>query len=151
MLSGEARRATSILRQTPGWLWIRELCVTERSQQCQSGPTTKAWRRLPARQHRRGTCGEHCRSCMEMGGAWVAMPISIVRARTEATLGRVCIAPLKLDRPIVRPLPVHNDGGVSRRKHVSCRWETTCELLMTRTNRSSVLQYHPLCTQSKRV
>ena len=68
-----------------------------------SGPTTKAWRRLPAR-HRhdacetpsehlrgavpklerdacqrgnvgrmrgivRGTCGEHCRSCMEMGGA----------------------------------------------------------------------------------
>ena len=103
MLRGEARRTASILHQTPGWRWRRELCLTERSQQCQSGPTTKAWRRLPAR-HRhdacetpsehqrgavlklernacrqgnvgrmrgivRGTCGEHCRSCMEMGGA----------------------------------------------------------------------------------
>ena len=102
-LRGEARRTASILHQTPGWRWRRELCLTERSQQCQSGPTTKAWRRLPAR-HRRdacetpsehlrgavpklernacqrgnvgrmrgivqGTCGEHCRSCMEMGGA----------------------------------------------------------------------------------
>ena len=103
MLQGEARRTASILHQTPGWRWRRELCLTERSQQCQRGPTTKAWRRLPARQrqtrvrHRlstceeqcqnwretlasegnvgrmrgivRGTCGEHCRSCMEMGGA----------------------------------------------------------------------------------
>ena len=102
-LRGEARRTASILHQTPGWRWRRTLCLTERSQQCQSRPTTKAWRHLPAR-HRhdacetpsehlrgavpklernacqrgnvgrmrgivRGTCGEHCRSCMEMGGA----------------------------------------------------------------------------------
>ena len=50
MLRGEARRTASILHQTPGWRWRRDLCLTERSQQCQSGPTTKAWRRLPARQ-----------------------------------------------------------------------------------------------------
>ena len=50
MLQEEARRTASILHQTPGWRWRRELCLTERSQQCQSGPTTKAWRRLPARQ-----------------------------------------------------------------------------------------------------
>ena len=28
---------------TPGWRWRRKLCLTERTQQCQSGPTTKAW------------------------------------------------------------------------------------------------------------
>ena len=55
MLNGEARRAASILHQTPGWRWRRELCLTERSQQRQSGPTTKAQRRLPARQ-RHGSC-----------------------------------------------------------------------------------------------
>ena len=67
MLRGEARRAASILHQTPGWRWRRELCLTERSQQCQSGPTTKAWRRLPARQrrdacekHRQSTCKKQC-------------------------------------------------------------------------------------------
>ena len=43
MLNGEARRAASILHQTPGWRWRRELCLTERSQQRQSWPTTKAW------------------------------------------------------------------------------------------------------------
>ena len=113
MLQGEARRTASILHQTPGWRWRRKLCLTERTQQCQSGPTTKALvprsmqssgqRRLPARQRHdacetpsehlrgavpklernacrrgnvgrmrgiaRGTCVEHCRSCMEMGGA----------------------------------------------------------------------------------
>ena len=180
MLRGEARRTASILHQTPGWRWRRELCLTERSQQCQSGPTTKAWRRLPARQRHdacetpsehlrgavqklernacqrgnvrgivRGTCGEHCRSCMEMGGpcGWhrqaragvdsivskdmqaaplgstqvaaskgvrVAPPDSIVRASAGSTDRNTRIAPLKLDRPIVRVLPVHNDGGVSR-------------------------------------
>ena len=36
------------------------------------------------------------------GGVWVA------------PCGRVRVAPLKLDRPIVRVLPVHNDGRVSR-------------------------------------
>ena len=41
MLSGEGRRAASILHQTPGWRWRLELCLTERSQQCQSGH--KAW------------------------------------------------------------------------------------------------------------
>ena len=73
MLNSEARRAASILHQTPGWRWRRELCLIERSQQRQSGPTTKAWRRLPARQrwtrawHRPGTCKEHCQSCMGKG------------------------------------------------------------------------------------
>ena len=44
MLSGEARRAASILHQTSGWRCRRELWLTERTQQCQSGPTTtKAW------------------------------------------------------------------------------------------------------------
>ena len=50
MLQEEARRTASILHQTPGWRWRREPCLTERLQQCQSGLTTKAWRRLPARQ-----------------------------------------------------------------------------------------------------
>ena len=123
MLRGEARRTASILHQTPGWRWRRELCLTERSQQCQSGPTTKAWRRLPAR-HRhdacetpsehqrgavlklernacrqgnvgrmrgivRGTCGEHCRSCMEMGGAcgWHRQ----ARAGCTAASGQHCL------------------------------------------------------------
>ena len=71
MLQGEARRTASILHQTPGWRWRRELCLTERSQQCQSGPTTKAWRRLPARQrqtrvrHRQSTCEEQCQNWRE--------------------------------------------------------------------------------------
>ena len=71
MLNGEARRAASILHQTPGWRWRRELCLTERSQQRQSGPTTKAWRRLPARQrqtrvrHRQSTCEEQCQNWRE--------------------------------------------------------------------------------------
>ena len=46
-----------------------------------------------ARQHRLDECGWH---------------------RQEATPGRVRIAPLKLDHLILRVLPVHNDGGVSR-------------------------------------
>ena len=72
MLNGEARRAASILHQTPGWRWRRELCLTERSQQRQSGPTTKAWRRLPARQrrdacerHRQSTCEKQCQNWRE--------------------------------------------------------------------------------------
>ena len=71
MLNGEARRAASILHQTPEWRWRRELCLTERSQQCQSGPTTKASRRLPARQrqtrvrHRQSTCEKQCQNWRE--------------------------------------------------------------------------------------
>ena len=198
MLSGEARRAASILHQTPGWRWRRELCLTERTQQCQSGPTTKAWfhdrcnrvdrdafwrynfatsvrhrqstcekqcqrpERNACRRgnvgtrawHRLGTCGKHCQSCMERvaraGGTartrstreWTALfqrtwqTTELQRQETRgqhrlgtrrwqrqsecgwhrqaASSGRVRIAPLKLDRPIVRVLPVHNDGGVSR-------------------------------------
>ena len=66
MLRGEARQTASILHQTLGWRWRRELCLTERSQQCQSGPTTKAWRRLPARQ-RHDACetpSEHLRGAL---------------------------------------------------------------------------------------
>ena len=62
--------------------------------------TTKLQRQGTRGQHRSGTrrwqrqseCGWH---------------------RQKATPGRVRIAPMKLDRPIVRVLPVHNDG-VSR-------------------------------------
>ena len=43
MLSEEAQQAASILHQTPGWRWRRKCCLTERTQQCQSGPTTEAW------------------------------------------------------------------------------------------------------------
>ena len=168
MLNEEARRAASILHQTPGWRWRRELCLTERSQQRQNRPTTKAWRRLPARQrqtrvrHRQSTCTEHCQSCKGKGwrvrvappGACglhrrneihagvdsinsksladnrVAVPRDMRAAplgdaqkaaservrwhRQAASSGRVRVGALKLDRPIVRVLPVHNDGGVSR-------------------------------------
>ena len=204
MLNGEARRAASILHQTPGWRWRRQLCLTERSQQRQSGPTTKAWRRLPARQrqtrvrHRQSTCEEQCQNWRETlaseatsdaceassghvhralpelqgeGGAcgWHRQARAGCSARTRSTRkwtalfqrtwqttelqcqetcgqhrlearrslrqsecgwhrqtalservrvappgttpGRVRIAPLKLDRPIVRVLLVHNDGA----------------------------------------
>ena len=43
MLSGEARRAALILHQTLGWRWRRKVCLTERSQQRQSGPWWTAW------------------------------------------------------------------------------------------------------------
>ena len=53
-----------------------------------------------------------------LGGVRVALPERVrvappgsVRA---APPGRVRVAPLKLDRPIVRLLEVHYDGGVSR-------------------------------------
>ena len=48
----------------------------------------------------------------------VALPrdtrVAPLRRMRAASLGRVRVAPLKLDRPIVRVLPVHNDGGVLR-------------------------------------
>ena len=95
MLNGEARRAASVLHQTPGWRWRRELSLTERSQQCQSGPTTKAWRRLPARQgqtrvrHRQSTCEKQCQiverdACR---GGNVGRMRGIVRARAGSTAG----------------------------------------------------------------
>ena len=197
MLSGEARRAASILHQTPGWRRRRELCLTERSQQRQSGPTTKAWRRLPARQrqtrvrHRQSTFEEQCQNwretlaseatldacetssghvhralpelqekrearagctartrstrewtalfqrtwqttelqCQETRGqhrlearrwlrqsecGWHRQTALSERVRVAppgTTPGRVRIAPLKLDSPVVRVLPVQNDGG----------------------------------------
>ena len=69
MLSEDAQRAASILHQTPGWRWRRKLSLTERAQQCQSGPTTR--RRLPARQrqtrvrHCQSTCEEQCQNWRE--------------------------------------------------------------------------------------
>ena len=78
MLQGEARQTASILHQTPGWRWRRKLCLTERTQQCQSGPTTKAWfhdrcnrvdsdacrrgQRQTRVRHRQGTCEEQCQN-----------------------------------------------------------------------------------------
>ena len=94
ILNGEARRAASILHQTPGWRWRRELCLTERSQQRQTAPTTKAWRRLPARQRRdacerdrQSTCEKQCQrpernACR---GGNVGRVRGIVWARAERT------------------------------------------------------------------
>ena len=68
MLRGEARRTASILHQTPGWRWRRELCLTELSQQWQSGPPPRpgdACQRgiVTTRvRHRQSTCGEQCRN-----------------------------------------------------------------------------------------
>ena len=93
MLKREARRAASILHQTPGWRWRRKLCLTERSQQRQSGPTTKAWRRLPARQ-RHDACetpSEHLREAvpkLERNACRrgnVGRMRGIVRARAKST------------------------------------------------------------------
>ena len=93
MLNGEARRAASILHQTPGWRWRRKLCLTERSQRRQSGPTTKAWRRLPTRQrhdacetpseHLRETVPKLERNACRRGN--VGRVRGIVRARAEST------------------------------------------------------------------
>ena len=81
MLSEEAQRAASILHQTPGWRWRRKLCLTERTQQCQSGPTTKAWfhdrchrvdsdacrgSNVTTRvRHRQSTCKKQCQNWTE--------------------------------------------------------------------------------------
>ena len=207
MQSGEARRAASILHQTPGWRWRRELCLTERSQR-QSGPTTKAWfhdrcnrvdsdacqrgnvatrvrdtvgapARRSARDRRetlpgeapsrrvRGTVWARAESTARVygkGGAcgWPRWGASGLHRQNVADLGtdlneihvdvdsvgesgqhcfkelgrqRSCIARRhagstarrcvgstiwtsveKLDRPIVRVLPVHNDGGCNGTK-----------------------------------
>ena len=73
----------------PGWRWRRELCVTERSKQCQSGPTTcetpfralagssaeTGEKRLPARQrwtHARHRSGARAGSTAEAAWKWEA-------------------------------------------------------------------------------
>ena len=90
------------------------------------------------RKHCRGACRQHCREILHQtpGGdgdvnlADVWPMITKVGAEPEAGRGwRVRVAPpggmrvatrrvreaaLKLDRPIVRVLGVHDDGGVSR-------------------------------------
>ena len=103
MLQGEVGRTASFLHQTLGWRWRRKLCLTERTQQCQSGPIKKALfhdrcNRVDSDACRggnvgrmrgivRGTCGEHCRSCMEMGGAcgWHRQARAGCTARTRST------------------------------------------------------------------
>ena len=95
LLQGEGRRTASILHQTPGWRWRRELCLTERSQQCQSGPTTKAWRRLLARQrqtrvrHRQSTCEEQCQNWRETLASEATLDACEASsgARAESTAG----------------------------------------------------------------
>ena len=158
----EARRAASILHQTPGWRRRRELCVTERTQQCQSGPTTKAWFRDRCNRVDSDACGRGNvatgvretvwgRAERIVRAAWKGWRVRVAppgpcRSRNEirvdvdsalariwqnrvalpgdtraappgnvqaAPSGRVWSATLKLDRPIVRVLPVHNDAGVS--------------------------------------
>ena len=111
MLNGEARRSALILHQTPGWRWRRELCLTERSQQRQSGATTKAWRRLPARQrqtrvrHRQSTCEKQCQNWRETLAG-------------EATLD-ACEA---LSGHVQRALPVlHGEAGSSCGWHCPAR------------------------------
>ena len=91
--AGEARRTASILHQTPGWRWRRELCLTERSQQCQSGPTTKAWRTLAGEatpdacetpsEHLRGAVPKLERNPCRRGN--VGRMRGILRARAQST------------------------------------------------------------------
>ena len=83
---------------------------------------------LTRARHRRGACGKHRQNEIHAGvdsvvsknladnrvalpGNTRVAPPGGVRA---APPGRVRAAPLKLDRPIVRVRPVHNDGGGSR-------------------------------------
>ena len=71
MLNGETRRAASILHQTPGCRWRRKLCLTERSQQRQSGPPPRpgdACRRgnvMTRVRHRQSTCEKQCQNWRE--------------------------------------------------------------------------------------
>ena len=122
MLNGEARRSALILHQTPGWRWRRELCLTERSQQRQSGATTKAWRRLPARQrqtrvrHRQSTCEKQCQNWRETLAG-------------EATLD-ACEA---LSGHVQRALPVlHGEAGSSCGWHCPARAGCTARTRSTR-------------------
>ena len=75
MLSGEARRAASILHQTPRWRWTRQLCLTERYAAAPEWAhlhqgvvprlmQSSGQRRLPARQ-RRDACKRHRQSTCE--------------------------------------------------------------------------------------
>ena len=65
MLQGEAGRTASILHQTPGWRWRRELCLTEDRSSARVGPPPR-----PGNACRRGNVGR-------MRG--------IVRARAKST------------------------------------------------------------------
>ena len=165
-MQGEARRTASILHQTPGWRWRRELCLTERTQQCQSGPTTKAWfhdrcnrvdrdacRRgnvMTRVRHRqstlrgavpqlernacrrgnvgrmrgivRGTCGEHCGSCMEIGGAcgWLVSKNLEGNAKRHAgSIGSTQVAASEPER-VAPPDGVvwTSAGSTARKRHL---------------------------------
>ena len=97
ILSGEARRAASIFHQTPGWRWRRELCLTERSQQRQSGPTTNAWihdrcNRVDSDACRRGNVTTCARETVKTPARSSARDRRETLAG-EATLWRVRVAP----------------------------------------------------------
>ena len=114
--SGKAARGSSTNSFNPpsdtGWRWRRELCLTERSQQWRRLPVrhrhdacetrSKHLRGAVLKLERnacqqgnvgrmrgivRGTCGEHCRSCMEMGGAcgWHSQARAGCTAGTRST------------------------------------------------------------------
>ena len=120
MLNGETRRAALILHQTPGWRWRRKLCLTERSQQHQRGPTTKAWRRLPARQrqtrvrYRQSTCEKQCQNWRETLAGEATLDAC------EASFGHV-----------QRALPeLHGKGG-------ACAWHRQARAGCTARTRST--------------
>ena len=139
MLNGEARRAASILHQTPGWRWRRELCLTERSQQRQSGPTTttKAWRRLPARQrqtrvrHRQSTCEKQCQNWRE------TLADEATLDACEASSGHVHRA-----LPELQGKRVARAGGTARTRSTR-EWTA----LFQRTWKSTKLQRQETCGQ----
>ena len=119
----------------------RELCLTERSQQCQSGP--KAWKHDLHSQgesdacrrgnvetrawHRRGTCGKHCQSCMER----VAGAGGTAGARAGCTAWTTAGSTAEAG-PSYRSCT----ASPQRRRCVTVPslTETVCELQMTRTN-----------------
>ena len=68
---------------------VSSACLNDRSS-ARAGPTTKAWRRLPARQHRRGMCGEHCRGCMEMGRACGLHRRKEIHAGVDSIVQKTC-------------------------------------------------------------
>ena len=89
----------------------RELCLTERTQQCQGGP--KAWNRDLYDQGESDACRQG-NVVARVGGTARARAGSTARAAGKGLARAGSTARAELHRPIVRVLAVHNDGGVLR-------------------------------------
>ena len=140
MLNGEARRAASILHQTPGWRWRRKLCLTERSQQRQSGPWWTAWfhdrcnrvdrdacRRgnvMTRVRHRQSTCKKQCQTLER-------------NACRRGNVGRMRVT----SGHVRRALPeLHGQGGRVRVAPARTRFTREWTALFQRTWQTTELQ-----------